>query len=196
MRRFIDVVFVNPKGRYYVVLHQGEFWQLPKMSLTATSWEYRTPYEGSLNDIFVSKSQDIECPQLAQILSSHVLPEQLASISALQFLDWWQTNDYKITQQNPSTSSTPAKKRTSKKTKQTKIKAQTKQTSQKPNNNSSHKANDKANDKANQANSQTVAKAQTSSNKLTANTNDNDQAALFDDLLHQLNKEVARHNAS
>lgn len=56
MRRYIDVVFVNPKGRYYVVLHQGKFWQVPRMNLTATSWVFKLAYTEFKRDFCCQKS--------------------------------------------------------------------------------------------------------------------------------------------
>lgn len=96
MRRYIDVVFVNPKGRYYVVLHQGKFWQVPRMNLTATSWVFKLAYTESLNEIFVAKNQALSCEHLAKILQTYELPKQLAGVSATHFLDWWSLNDYKV----------------------------------------------------------------------------------------------------
>ncbi len=99
MRRFIDVVFVNPKGKYYVVLHKGKFWQLPRMNLTASSWVFKLLYNGSLNDIFIAKNQALACQNLIKILRTYELPAQLTGMSAARFLDWWQMNDYKILSQ-------------------------------------------------------------------------------------------------
>lgn len=99
MRRFIDVVFVNPKGKYYVVLHKGKFWQLPRMNLAASSWVFKLLYNGSLNDIFIAKNQALACQNLIKILKTYELPAQLTGMSAARFLDWWQMNDYKILSQ-------------------------------------------------------------------------------------------------
>lgn len=95
MRRFIDVVFVQPKSKYYVVLHKGQFWQLPRMNLTRSSWTFKLLYQGSLSDIFVAKDQGLACEQLTQILKTHELPEQLHGMDAHRFLDWWEMYDYK-----------------------------------------------------------------------------------------------------
>lgn len=94
IRRFIDVIFVEPKRRSYVVLHNGKFWQLPRMNLTVSAWESKEPYTGSLSDIFVAQSQAIG-KQLAKTLSTYDLPEQLAGLPATHFLAWWTSNDYK-----------------------------------------------------------------------------------------------------
>lgn len=99
MRRFIDVVFVHPKDRYYVVLHQGQFWQLPRMNLTASSWTFKIAYTGSLDDIFLAKNQALACQHLIKILNTYELPEQLIGMSASRFLDWWNMNDYRILSQ-------------------------------------------------------------------------------------------------
>lgn len=95
MRRFIDVVFVQPKSRYFVVLHEGQFWQLPRMNLTSNSWVFRLLYKGSLKDIFVAKSQAVACERLSRTLKTYDLPKELHGLSAQRFLDWWEMNDYK-----------------------------------------------------------------------------------------------------
>lgn len=94
MRRFVDVIFVQPKKKYYVVLHQGNFWRLPRLNLTISSWEVKTPYLGSLEDIYVSKNQVIDCEKLAAVLDTQPLPEELHGLSAHRFLDWWSMYDY------------------------------------------------------------------------------------------------------
>lgn len=95
MRRFIDVIFVDPKIKRYIVLHQGEFWQLPRLNLSVNSWALKQPYTGELSDIFVAKEQGVACAELAQTLKTYDLPPQLHGLSAIGFLGWWQTNDYK-----------------------------------------------------------------------------------------------------
>lgn len=95
MRRFIDVVFVQPKSRYFVVLHEGKFWQLPRMNLTANSWVFRLLYKGSLKEIFVAKSQAVACERLSRTLKTYDLPKELHGLNAQRFLDWWEMNDYK-----------------------------------------------------------------------------------------------------
>lgn len=95
MRRFIDVIFVDPKIKRYVVLHQGEFWQLPRLNLSVNSWALKQPYAGELSDIFVAKEQGVACAELSQTLKTYDLPPQLHGQSAIGFLGWWQTNDYK-----------------------------------------------------------------------------------------------------
>lgn len=95
MRRFIDVIFVDPKIKRYVVLHQGEFWQLPRLNLSVNAWSLKQPYTGELSDIFVAKEQGVACAELAQTLKTYDLPPQLHGLSAIGFLGWWQTNDYK-----------------------------------------------------------------------------------------------------
>lgn len=108
MRRFIDVIFVHPKKRQYVVLHQGRFWQLPRLNLSANAWLLKLLYTGGLGEIFVAKDQHINDPKLQQVLSTHALPDELHGISAQKFLGWWQVNDYKwqtptVPQPTPST---------------------------------------------------------------------------------------------
>lgn len=95
MRRFIDVIFVDPKIKRYVVLHQGEFWQLPRLNLSVNAWLLKKPYAGELSDIFVAKEQGVACAELSQTLKTYDLPPQLHGLSAIGFLGWWQTNDYK-----------------------------------------------------------------------------------------------------
>lgn len=113
MRRFVDVIFVQPKKKYYVILHQGNFWRLPRLNLTISSWEVKTPYLGSLEDIYVSKNQVIDCEKLAAVLDTQPLPEELHGLSAHRFLDWWSMYDYewlakKSTKANPvKTANTP-----------------------------------------------------------------------------------------
>lgn len=100
IRRFIDVIFVEPKHRQYVILHKGKFWQLPRMNLTLSAWELKEPYTGSLNDIFVIQSQAVG-QQLSSVLRTYELPEQLSGLPATHFLAWWETNDYKwLSEQN------------------------------------------------------------------------------------------------
>ncbi len=94
MRRFIDVIFVEPKHKHYVVLHHGKFWQVPRMALTPTSWLERHPYTGKLQDIFVAQDQAVAAVELANVLTTQELPEQLSGISATRFLEWWQAHDY------------------------------------------------------------------------------------------------------
>lgn len=95
MRRFIDVVFIHPKNRYYVVLHQGKFWQLARMNLTVSSWVFKLLYKGSLGDIFVARNQAVVDEKLSKILKTYELPAELHGLNANRFLDWWEMNDYK-----------------------------------------------------------------------------------------------------
>lgn len=106
MRRPIDVLFVEPKTKRLVVLHQDKFWQLPSMNVSRSSWILKLLYKGSLNDIFVSKNQHISCPFTSQILSPKPLPEQLHGISANRFLGWWETNSHNWVSVNPTTQTT------------------------------------------------------------------------------------------
>lgn len=94
LRRFVDVIFVQPKQRYYVVLHQGQFWQLPRLNLNQNSWLLKKPYDGSLADIYVAKDQAVACKQLSDILQTFELPKQLHGSDAMRFLDWWNQYDY------------------------------------------------------------------------------------------------------
>lgn len=95
MRRFIDVIFIDPKVKRFVVLHQGKFWQLPRLNLAMSSWLLKQPYKGNLSDIFVAKDQAVACPKLATTLATYELPEQLHGMDANRFLAWWEMNDYK-----------------------------------------------------------------------------------------------------
>ncbi len=95
MRRFIDVIFVEPKNRCYVVLHQGQFWQLPRLNLTANAWLLKKPFEGNLSEIYVSKDQGLACEKLAHTLTTYELPLELHGLDGYRFLDWWSMNDYK-----------------------------------------------------------------------------------------------------
>lgn len=99
MRRFIDIVFVEPKNRQYVVLHQGKFWQLPRMNLTANAWDSKVPYTGTLDRIFVAQSQAVG-KALSHILKTYELPEQLGGLPATHFLAWWENNDYRWLSEN------------------------------------------------------------------------------------------------
>lgn len=94
MRRPIDVLFVEPKRKRLVILHQDKFWQLPSMGVSKSSWILKLLYKGSLNDIVVSKNQHIDCPFVSQILKSKPLPAQLHGVSATRFLGWWETNGH------------------------------------------------------------------------------------------------------
>lgn len=98
MQRFVDVIFVNPKGKYCVIWQQGKFWQLPSMRLTANAWVFKLVYKGSLDDIYVAKNQVITCERLAAILQTYQLPDNLSGVSATQFLAWWSANHRKVTQ--------------------------------------------------------------------------------------------------
>lgn len=116
IRRFIDVIFIEPKKRQYVILHAGEFWQLPRMHLTHNAWLLKKPYTESLNAIFVAQNQAVGT-ELSDILTTYELPEQLGGLPATHFLAWWQTNDYKwlsekgvlqLGEQPPQSVKTPA----------------------------------------------------------------------------------------
>lgn len=100
IRRFIDVIFVEPKNRQYVILHNGKFWQLPRMNLTVSAWELKEPYTGALSDIFVTQSQVIN-GELGKLLSTYELPEQLGGLSATHFLAWWSNNDHRWQDKTP-----------------------------------------------------------------------------------------------
>ncbi|MDO5652233.1 MAG: hypothetical protein Q4G13_08910, partial [Moraxella sp.] len=93
-QRVIDVVFVHPKNRQLVIWHKGEWWQVTKMQLTDNAWQYKTPYTGSLEEIYVAKEQAVSCQHLAKTLQTHELPSELRSISAAKFLSWWSVNDF------------------------------------------------------------------------------------------------------
>lgn len=49
--RVIDVIFVHPKHRSYVIWHDGVFYQLTRMNLTQKAWDRRTVYDGLLDEI-------------------------------------------------------------------------------------------------------------------------------------------------
>lgn len=97
--RSIDVIFVHPKYRSYVIWHSGNFYQLTRMILSVEAWERRTPYLGSLDEIFVTKES---CQSggtdsgAAQKLGLNVvkLPDELHNITANKFLAWWTVNRY------------------------------------------------------------------------------------------------------
>lgn len=93
-RRFVDAVFIEPKNRFYVILHKGKFWRLPRMQLTNNAWLLKKPYVGSHDDIFMVKDQRIHDSVLAKTLHTHQFPPQLANISATRFLQWWSSKDY------------------------------------------------------------------------------------------------------
>lgn len=97
LRRPIDVIFVQPKHRYFVVLHNNIFWQLPRMNLSAASWQLKTKYTGNLSNIYVAKNQAITDAHLTQLRTLD-LPSELHSMNALRFLTWWQANAYKWVQ--------------------------------------------------------------------------------------------------
>lgn len=97
--RVIDVIFVHPKHRSYVIWHDGVFYQLTRMNLTQKAWDRRTVYDGLLDEIFVAKEscEQGETDERAwQELGLNVvkLPDELHSITASKFLAWWTVNRY------------------------------------------------------------------------------------------------------
>lgn len=96
----IDVIFVHPKHRSYVVWHKGQFYQLTRMALTRTAWERRVDYTGSLEEIFLAKesclSDDGVNDGVLQAIGLNIvkLPSELHSITASKFLAWWTVNRY------------------------------------------------------------------------------------------------------
>lgn len=204
IRRFVDVVFVEPKHKQYVILHQGEFWQLPRMHLTQSSWELRTPYTGSLNDIFVAQNQGISCQELEATLTTYELPEQLAGLSATHFLGWWSNNDYKWLSQNnvvhltDDTNSTPPNKSPKKHKKAqkstTKAQATPKTPAENPTTANLPPQTPKHNPSTQRA-AQTNTNPQTTPPKTAKNTpnsvdNIGNDLDIFDNLLHELNEEM------
>lgn len=97
--RMIDVIFVHPKHRSYVIWHDGVFYQLTRMSLTQKAWDRRVVYDGLLDEIFVAKEsceQGKTDERAWQELGLNVvkLPDELHSITASRFLAWWTVNRY------------------------------------------------------------------------------------------------------
>ncbi|STZ08306.1 Uncharacterised protein [Moraxella caprae] len=97
--RMIDVIFVHPKHRSYVIWHDGVFYQLTRMNLTQKAWDRRAVYDGLLDEIFVAKEscEQGETDERAwQELGLNVvkLPDELHSITASKFLAWWTVNRY------------------------------------------------------------------------------------------------------
>ncbi|MDO4251067.1 MAG: hypothetical protein Q4C68_06120 [Moraxella sp.] len=198
MRRFIDVIFVEPKHKHYVVLHHGKFWQVPRMALTPTSWLERHPYTGKLQDIFVAQDQAVAAVELANVLTTQELPEQLSGISATRFLEWWQAHDYLWantsslielslpTKERPKTASSPKNsKPTSAHHKTAALKAKT-QTQKK-----SAKTVPDAPIATKQMPTQTNAKT-TKTPKVAKSSKKNEPKDIFDTLLDELNAEVLK----
>lgn len=97
--RMIDVIFVHPKHRSYVIWHDGVFYQLTRMNLTQKAWDRRAVYDGLLDEIFVAKEscEQGETDERAwQELGLNVvkLSDELRSITASRFLAWWTVNRY------------------------------------------------------------------------------------------------------
>lgn len=97
--RMIDVIFVHPKHRSYIIWHDGVFYQLTRMNLTQKAWDRRAVYDGLLDEIFVAKEscEQGETDERAwQKLGLNVvkLPDELHSITASKFLAWWTVNRY------------------------------------------------------------------------------------------------------
>ncbi|STZ56260.1 Uncharacterised protein [Moraxella lacunata] len=97
--RAIDVIFVHPKHRSYVIWHDGVFYQLTRMNLTQQAWDRRVVYDGLLDEIFVAKEsceqgETDECTWQELGLNVVKLPDELHSITASKFLAWWTVNRY------------------------------------------------------------------------------------------------------
>ncbi|OPH39656.1 hypothetical protein [Moraxella equi] len=97
--RMIDVIFVHPKHRSYVIWHDGVFYQLTRMNLTQKAWDRRAVYDGLLDEIFVAKEsceqgETDECAWQELGLNVVKLPDELHSITASRFLAWWTVNRY------------------------------------------------------------------------------------------------------
>ena len=97
--RTIDVIFVHPKHRSYVIWHDGVFYQLTRMNLTQKAWDRWVVYDGLLDEIFVAKEsceQGETDERTWQELGLNVvkLPDELHSITASKFLVWWTVNRY------------------------------------------------------------------------------------------------------
>ncbi|WP_143821964.1 hypothetical protein [Moraxella lacunata] len=97
--RTIDVIFVHPKYRSYVIWHDGVFYQLTRMNLTQKAWDRRVVYDGLPDEIFVAKEsceQGETDERTWQELGLNVvkLPDELHSITASKFLAWWTVNRY------------------------------------------------------------------------------------------------------
>lgn len=208
--RFVDVVFAEPTGRYYVVLHQGQFWRLPRLSLTKSAWLLKTPYKGDLDKIFVRKSQAIPA-ELQAVLQTIDLPTQLNSINANQFLAWWQANSYAYGQNSQNSQNNPANQNSTNHQSTQPTTTPKDQKAPTPTNKPSG-TNKPINQKQanhNQTNHNQIkqtAQSTTSTQKATAvstapksnsastsasnDNGDNDDFAVFDDLLEQLNSEL------
>ena len=90
--RFIDVLFSDPKERRLIIWHLGKWWQLPTMTLSHTTWEYRTPFMGSLDHVYLLSDQTPSSDQ--GFLATHDLPKSLSGVTASKFLTWWRNNNY------------------------------------------------------------------------------------------------------
>lgn len=93
--RPIDVIFVHPEQRLYVVYYRGELWQLPRMKLDDRSWQNRQPYTDDSNELYLSTHQDISDPVLAQKLRTLNLPIAVHGITLPYFEAWWETHGFK-----------------------------------------------------------------------------------------------------
>lgn len=97
--RTIDVIFVHPKYRSYVIWHDGVFYQLTRMNLTQKAWDRREVYDGLLDEIFVARQSceqgEIDEHAFKELgLNVVKLPDELHSITASNFLAWWTVNRY------------------------------------------------------------------------------------------------------
>lgn len=93
----IDVIFVHPKHRNYVIWHDDCFYQLARMELTQASWDRRAVYTGLLDEIFVAK-ESCEGVGSAGVsgLAIATLPAELHGVTASKFLAWWVVNRYQF----------------------------------------------------------------------------------------------------
>lgn len=93
----IDVIFVHPKHRNYVIWHDDCFYQLARMELTQASWDRRVVYTGLLDEIFVAKES---CEGAGSTgvseLAIATLPVELHGVTASKFLAWWVVNRYQF----------------------------------------------------------------------------------------------------
>lgn len=188
--RFVDVIFAKPSGRYYVVLHQGQFWQLPRLSLTKSAWSLKTPYKGELGKIFVVKSQAVPI-ELQAVLQPIDLPAQLGGVNASQFLAWWQTHSYAYSQNSQNNTNNQSTLHQTTPPKDQPVPTPTNTQDHINNQTSKATQNQTANtQKTTATNTVNTAPNADNNNKNSNKNNSNDDLAVFDDLLEQLNSEL------
>lgn len=99
MQHNIDVIFTHPKDKFFVILHKGCWWQLPRMHISLLAWQHKKPYLGSLEQIYLNQEQQLQDPALSTILHLETaLPKQVIGISAARFVSWWRVHAYDFLQ--------------------------------------------------------------------------------------------------